>query len=99
MSIDLLTKGFPGRVTRCTNLHLKLIHRHIEETIVVLKYGPGTQKRCKQCDMFIPRGEMAAGHLGTKRCKRGADKKRHRLSATAAKIVVETELWAGAQAS
>ena len=69
--IDCPVEGCPWRATILTNLRLQFMHRHVEDILVVLIEGPGTHHQCGQCDMFIPRGVMVAGHLSTKTYKRG----------------------------
>ena len=56
MAIDFPVEVFPGRETSRTNLRLYLIHRHVEDIILVLNKDPGPHPRYDQCDMFILQG-------------------------------------------
>ena len=47
--------------------------------------------------MFIYREVMAAGNLGTKMCKIGAERKRRRLTATSSRVAAGTEVLAQEQ--
>ena len=70
------------------------MHWHMEDTIVVLKEGPGTHPWCNNCKISINQEEMAAGHLGTTMFKRGGNCKHHHLSATASQVEAGTEFRA-----
>ena len=71
-SINCLVKGCPGRETIHTNLQLHYIHRHLEDTIVVLNKGPFPHSLCNQCNILLTQKIMLARHLGTKILKRGS---------------------------
>ena len=81
-SIDCPVEGFPGRATSLTNICMNFMHRHMEETIVVLKEGPAPHLHCEKCGMFIPQEAMSDGHLGTAMRKMGTEKKRCRIAVT-----------------
>ena len=62
---------YPGRATNRTNLWVHFMHLHVKNTIVVLNKVPVPHPCCNQCYLFIPRGAMVAGYLGTAIYKRG----------------------------
>ena len=74
----------PGRMTSCTN-------RQVEDTILVINKVTGPHPMYNQYDLFIAQRVITVGHLGTARCKRRAEKRRHRLSPTVARVATGTE--------
>ena len=64
-SIFCLVEGCPGRATNSPNLRIHFMHRHVEDTILILSEVAIPHPRCDQYDIFIPREALATGHLGT----------------------------------
>ena len=66
-------ENYPWRETSCTNLLLHFMHRHVEDTTMLLNKGSVPHPQYRQCDMSKPLGVMAAGHLGTAMYKIGVE--------------------------
>ena len=49
------------------------MHRHVEDTTMLLNKGSVPHPQYRQCDMSKPLGVMAAGHLGTAMYKIGVE--------------------------
>ena len=58
------------------------MHRHVQDTVVMLKKGTPPHPRCARCDMKVPRKALNGRHLGTTQCEKGAERKRRRLAET-----------------
>ena len=93
-SNDCPVKGFPGRVTNRPNPWINFMRGHVEYTIFILNEGTILHPPCNQYDMFILCEALAAGHLGTAICLKGAEWKRRRLAAAAAQEAAGTEFRA-----
>ena len=91
--INCLVKGCSGRETSHTNLHIHYIHRHLEDTIVVLNKGPCPHPWRNQCNIFIPQKKMLARHLGTTILNRVSELKHRHLASTTTQIEATTEFW------
>ena len=62
--------GMPKEGDQPHQLQVDFVHRHVEDTILVLNKGPFPHPWCKQFNMFISQGSMDAVHLGTIMCTR-----------------------------
>ena len=58
---------------------MHFMHRHVENTIAILNEFTSPNPWCNQCDMFIPREALVAGHVGAEINKRVAEHKYRRL--------------------
>ena len=58
------------------------VHRHIQDTVVILEEGNLPHPRCTRCNLQVPRKALNGRHMGTAQCKKGAERKRRRLSET-----------------
>ena len=58
------------------------VHRHVQDTVVMLEEGNSPHPRCARCDIQAPRKALDGRHLGTAQCAKGAERKRRRLSET-----------------
>ena len=47
------------------------VHRHIQETMMMMEEGNFPLPRCPQCDMQVPRKALNGRHLGTVQCVKG----------------------------
>ena len=47
-----VTEG--GRVTAYTNFRIHFVHRHVQDTVVILEEGNRPHPCFLACDMFIP---------------------------------------------
>ena len=48
---DFPVEGYKGRAVTRTGIHVHLLHRHIQDTVVILEEGSLTHPRCPCCDM------------------------------------------------
>ena len=63
-----------------TAIRLHFVHRHVLDTVVMLKEGNSPHPRCARCDMQVPRRALNRWHPGTSQCLKGAERKRRRLA-------------------
>ena len=63
-------------------MRVHFVHRHVQDTVVMLEEGNFPHPRCARCDMQIPRKELNGRHLGTAQCAKGAERKQRRLAET-----------------
>ena len=76
-------EGCPGDLATRTEMRVHFVHRHVQETVVMLEEGNPPHTRCPRCDMQIPSKALNGRHLGTAQCKKWAEQKRRRLANTA----------------
>ena len=41
------------------------LHRHVQDTVVIMEEGNLTHPRCPRCDLQVPRKALNGRHLGT----------------------------------
>ena len=63
-------------------MRVQFVHRHVQDTVVMLEEGNLPHPRCPRCDMQVPRKALNGLHLGTAQCAKGAERKRRRLAKT-----------------
>ena len=56
------------------------MHRHVQDTVVMLEERNPPLPGCPRCDLQVPRKALNGRHLGTLQCKKGAERKRRRLA-------------------
>ena len=61
-------------------MRVNFLHRHVQDTVVVLEEGNLPHPRCPRCDLQVPRKALNGSHLGTAQCMKGAERKRRRLA-------------------
>ena len=54
-----------GGVLSRTNLWIYFLHRHVQDTIVILEEGTQPYPRCTQCDIFVPQKALNGRNLVT----------------------------------
>ena len=96
-STNCQVEEWPERVTIRPNLHIHLMHGHMKDIIYTLTKGTFPHSRRKQCGMFVLWEILVAGHLRKKMCRRGAERKRRRLSVNYAWVATGMELVACSQ--
>ena len=96
-SIECPIDGCHGRATNRANLRVHFAHRHPGATVVILEEGAFPYPKCNLCDMQIPWASLNGGHRNTAMCARGADRKKRRLAAEAARKARETVFHAYGQ--
>ena len=86
--MEFLAKGGPrscpfegclGRATTRTAMQVHFLHRHVQETVVILEEGNLPHPRCPCCNKLLPWRTLNRRHLSTTQCTRGAKRKRRRL--------------------
>ena len=75
-------EGCPGSLTTRTAMRVHFVHRHIQDTVVMLEEGNLPHPQCPRCDLQVPRKALNGSHLGTAQCKKGAERKRRRRAET-----------------
>ena len=63
-------------------MRVHFVHRHVQDTVVMLDEGSYPHPRCTRCDMQVPRQALNGHHLGTAQCAKGAERKRRWLANT-----------------
>ena len=63
-------------------MRVHFMHRHIQETVVMLEEGNLPHPRCPRCDMQVPKKALNGRHLGTVQCAKGTEWKRRWLTKT-----------------
>ena len=61
-------------------MRVHFVHRHVQDTVVMLEEGKLPHPWCPWCDLQVPRKALNGRHLGTTQCKKGAERKRRRLA-------------------
>lgn len=97
-SIGCPVEGCHGRATTRQALRVHFQHRHPNDTVVILEEGSFPFPKCELCDLQIP-WETFNGttHRHTAMCAAGADRKKRRIAAEAARRARETEFYAYGQ--
>ena len=75
-------EGCPGALETRTAMRVQFLHRHVQDTVVMLEEGNSPHPRCARCDMQVTRKALNGRHLGTSQCETGAERKRRRLAET-----------------
>ena len=63
-------------------MRVHFVHRHVQDTGVILEEGNLPHPRCPWCDLQVPRKALNGRHLGTAQCKKGAERKWRWLAKT-----------------
>ena len=63
-------------------MRVHFVHRHVHDTVVMLEEGNLPLPCCPRCDLQVSRKALNGRHLGTLKCKKGAERKRRRLAET-----------------
>ena len=61
-------------------MQVHFVHRHVQDTVVMLEEGNLPHPRFPRCDLQVPRKALNGRHLGTAQYKKGAERKRRRLA-------------------
>ena len=70
-------------------MQVHFVHRHVQDTVVILEEVNFPHPRCARCDMQVPRKALNGSHLGITQCAKGAERKRRRLAETETKENLE----------
>ena len=63
-------------------MRVHFMHRHVQDTVVMMEEVNFPQPLCARFDMQVPRKALNGRHLGTAQCAKGAELKRRRLAET-----------------
>ena len=74
--------GVPGALATRTAMRVQFVHRHVQDTVVMLEEGNLPHPWCPRCNLQVPSKALNGRHLGTAQCKKGAERKRRRLAET-----------------
>ena len=72
-------EGCPGLATSRTAMRVKFIHRHIQDTVVILEEGKLPQPQFPRYEMLVPWRALNMRHPATAQCARGSKRKQRRL--------------------
>ena len=61
-------------------MRVHFVHRHAQDTVVILEEGNLPHPRYPRCDLQVPTKALNGHHLGTVQCKKGAELKQRRLA-------------------
>ena len=75
-------EGCSGALVTRTTIRVHCVHRHVQDTVVMLEEGNFPHPRCARFYMKVPRKALNGRHLGTAQCEKGAEQKRRRLAET-----------------
>ena len=78
-------------------MRVHFVHRHVQDTVVMLEEGNLPHPRCPRCDMQVPRKARNGRHLGTAQCAKGAKWNRRRLAETETREKLERAFHAYGQ--
>ena len=61
-------------------MRVLFLHRHVQDTVVILEEGNFPHPWCPRCDMLVPWRALTGRQLATTQCPRGAEWKQQRLA-------------------
>ena len=61
-------------------LRVPFLHRHMQDTVVIVEEGNTPHPYCLRCDMLVQRAALNGLHINTTLCTKGAKRKPCRLS-------------------
>jgi len=97
-SIECPIEGCHGRAATRQALRVHFQHRHPHDTVVILEEGTFPYPKCELCDLQIPWETFnGTSHRHTAMCAEGADRKKRRIAAEAARRASETQFYAYGQ--
>ena len=72
-------EGCPGVSETRAAMRVHFVHRHVQDTVVILEEGKLPLPRCPRCDLQVSRRALNGRHLGTNQCRTGVE---HKISET-----------------
>jgi len=93
ISVDCPVDGCDGRATKRYNMRKHFMHRHPNDTPIILEEGNRPLPKCELCGMHVPYIALNSGHQRTATCKYGQGLRRQRdaeLEVRRAKEVIFT---------
>ena len=70
-------------------MRVNYLHRHVRDTMIILKEGNSLHPWCHRCDMMVPWKALNGRHVTTAQCDKGVEWRRRRF--------VEEEMWKRAE--
>ena len=71
---------YPGRATIRSTLRVHSLHRHLQDTVVILEEGSHPLPRCPKCDIFITWMALNFKHQSMDICTREEERRQKRRS-------------------
>ena len=65
-------EGCSGALETRTAMQVHFVHRHVQDTVVMLEEGNFPHPRCAMCDIQVPSKALNGLYLGTAQCAKGA---------------------------
>ena len=62
--------GVPVALATRATMRVHFVHRHVQDTVVMLEEGNLPHPRCPHCDLQVTRKALNGRHLGTAQCKK-----------------------------
>ena len=75
-------------------MRVHFVHRHVQDTVVILEEGNLPLPRCPRCDLQVSRKALNGRHLETNPCRTGAERKNRRLAAAEGEAATERSFHA-----
>ena len=73
-------EGSRGQAATMTSMRVHFLHRHVQDTVVILDGGNLHHPRCPRYEMLLPWKDLNGRHITTTRCTKGAEQKRRQLT-------------------
>ena len=74
-------KECPVRAAMRMGIHVHLLHRNVQDTVIILEEGNLHHPRFPCCKILVPWAALKVRHPNTAQCSKGVDQKRHRMAA------------------
>ena len=65
----------PGVLATRAAMRVHFVHRHVQNTVVMLEKGNPPLPRCPRCDLQFSRKALNGRHLGNSQCRTGRNEK------------------------
>ena len=73
-------EGCTGVLATRAAMRVHFVHRHVQNTVVILEEGNLPLPWCPRCNFQVPRKALNRRHLGTSQFRTGTEWKRRRLA-------------------
>ena len=82
-------EGCPGMLATRAAMRVHFLHRHVNNTVMLLEEGNLPLPRFPRCDLQVSRKALNGRHLGTSQCRTGTERKRQRLAEAEMRVTLE----------
>ena len=93
-AIQCLVEGGRGQAMSWTNIWVHFVHRHVQDTLVILEEGNQCHLQCSKFNIFLSCRALNVRHPTTEICRRGEEHKHRQLEAEEVRAGDETALTA-----